>query len=153
MLKEKIEQKINTFIEGQDLFLVDVKITPQQKIMVFLDGKSQNITIDQCAKISRMLEAYLEEEQLVGEKYTLEVSSPGMDQPFKVMEQYFKAVNRSVEVLKRDGVKYEGVLKNVDETNIQLEITKIEKGKILDTQQVEIPISEIKTTKKLITFK
>jgi ribosome maturation factor RimP len=153
MLKEKIEQKINTFIEGQDLFLVDVKITPQQKIMVFLDGKSQNITIDQCAKISRMLEAYLEEEQLVGEKYTLEVSSPGMDQPFKVMEQYFKAVNRSVEVLKRDGVKYEGVLKNVDETNIQLEITKIEKGKILDTQQVEIPMSEIKTTKKLITFK
>jgi ribosome maturation factor RimP len=153
MLKEKIEQKINTFIEGQDLFLVDVKITPQQKIMVFLDGKSQNITIDQCAKISRMLEAYLEEEQLVGEKYTLEVSSPGMDQPFKVMEQYFKAVNRSVEVLKKDGVKYEGVLKNVDETNIQLEITKIEKGKILDTQQVEIPMSEIKTTKKLITFK
>ena len=38
MLKEKIESKLNAFIEGKDLFLVDIKITPQQKIMVFMDG-------------------------------------------------------------------------------------------------------------------
>jgi ribosome maturation factor RimP len=153
MLKEKIEQKVNAFIEGQDLFLVDVKITPQQKIMVFLDGVSQNISIDQCVKISRMLESYLEEEGLVGEKYTLEVSSPGMDQPFKIMQQYFKSINRSVEVLKKDGVKLEGVLKKVDDNEIQLEIIKLEKGKVMDTQYVNIPFSEIKATTKLITFK
>ncbi len=153
MLKEKIEQKVNAFIEGQDLFQVDVKITPQQKIMIFVDGVSQNITIDQCVKISRMLEAYLEEEGLVGEKYTLEVSSPGMDQPFKIMQQYFKSINRSVEVLKKDGIKLEGTIKKVDDNEIQLEIIKLEKGKVVDTQYVDIPFHEIKTTKKLITFK
>lgn len=152
MLKDKIEKKVNELIEGTDLFLVDIKITPQQKIMVFVDGQ-QNITIDKCVKISRSLETYLEEERLVGEKYTLEVSSPGMDQAFKVDQQYLKSIDKSVEVLKKDGVKHEGVLKKFNSDQIQLEITTTKKGKVIDTKFVEIPFSEIKTTKKLITFK
>ncbi len=152
MLKDKIEKKVNELIEDTDLFLVDIKITPQQKIMVFMDGQ-KNITIDQCVKISRALENYLEEEQLVNEKYILEVSSPGMDQPFKVEQQYFKSIDKSVEVLKKDGVKHEGILKQYTTDNIQIEVTKTKKGKIIEQQLIDIPFSEIKTTKKLITFK
>ncbi|HMW93574.1 MAG TPA: hypothetical protein PKY92_05610, partial [Chitinophagales bacterium] len=87
-LKEQIEQYLNNNIDNTTMFVVDVKVLPTNKIEVFLDRSDTNITIDECAKISRKLEEYLESNQLVGEKYTLEVSSPGMDQPFKVPQQF-----------------------------------------------------------------
>ncbi|MEZ5006951.1 MAG: ribosome maturation factor [Chitinophagales bacterium] len=152
MLKDKIENKLNEYVKGTDLFFVDVKITPQQKIMLFVDGK-QNITIDKCVEISRMLEAYLEEENLVGEKYTLEVSSPGMGEPLKVLQQYHKSIERLVEVLKKDGNKYKGILKKVDNDGIQLESQTIKNKKVVATNLLDIPFDDIKTTKKLITFK
>lgn len=152
MLKSKIENRLNDYVEGTDLFFVDVKITPQQKITLFVDGK-QNITIDKCAEISRMLEAYLEEEKLVGEKYTLEVSSPGMLEPFKVIQQYQKSIDRLVEVLKKDGNKYQGILKKVVEDGIQLEAQTLKKKKVVATNLIDIPFEDIKATKKLITFK
>ncbi|MEZ5022188.1 MAG: ribosome maturation factor [Chitinophagales bacterium] len=152
MLKDKIENKLNEYVKGTDLFFVDVKITPQQKIMLFVDGK-QNITIDKCVEISRMLEAYLEEENLVGEKYTLEVSSPGMGEPLKVLQQYHKSIESLVEVLKKDGNKYKGILKKVDNDGIQLESQTIKNKKVVATNLLDIPFDDIKTTKKLITFK
>ncbi|MEZ5001648.1 MAG: ribosome maturation factor [Chitinophagales bacterium] len=152
MLKSKIENRLNDYVEGTDLFFVDVKITPQQKITLFVDGK-QNITIDKCAEISRMLEAYLEEEKLVGEKYTLEVSSPGMLEPFKVIQQYQKSIDRLVEVLKKDGNKYQGILKKVEEDGIQLEAQTLKNKKVVATNLIDIPFEYIKATKKLITFK
>ena len=152
MLKAKIENRLNEFIAGSDLFFVDVKVTPQQKIMLFVDGH-KNISIDKCVEISRMMEAYLEDERLVGDKYIFEVSSPGMDQPFKVKEQYLKSIGRTIEVLKKDGVKYEGVLNEIMEDAIILEVPKMKKGKVMSTEIYTIPLSAIKTTKKLITFK
>ncbi len=152
MLKDKIENKLNEYIKGSDLFFVDVKITPQQKITLFVDGK-QNIAIDKCVEISRMMEAYLEEENLVGDKYILEVSSPGMDQPFKVKQQYFKSVGRLIEVLKKDGIKYKGELNKAEDEGITVKVETKKKGKVIDTNLVDIPFDEIKTTKKLIKFK
>lgn len=151
MLVEKIENKLNEYIKGTDLFIVDIKATPQQKIMLFVDGE-KNITIDQCVEISRMMEAYLEEENLVNEKYTLEVSSPGMDQPLKVLKQYYKAKGRLVEVLKKDGIKYEGLLKAVDEESIEVEVERRKKGKVIATEVHKVAYDEIKSTKKLIKF-
>ncbi len=152
MLKEKIENKLNEYIEGTDLFVVDIKITPQQKVMVFLDG-IKNISIDKCVAISRMLESYLEEEQLVKENYLLEVSSPGMGQPFKVHQQYLKSINKSLEVLRKDGEKYKGVLKEVDDAGVSLEIEKKKKGKVISRNLIDIAFEDIKATKQLITFK
>ena len=152
MLKGKIENKINEYIDGSDLFVVDVKATPQQKIMVFIDGMN-NISIEKCVEVSRMLESYLEEEQLVNDNYTLEVSSPGMGQPFRVRQQYLKSINRSLEVLRKDGEKHEGLLKDVKDEIICLEVEKKKKGKVINKELIEIPFDSIKATKQLITFK
>jgi ribosome maturation factor RimP len=152
MLKERIAEKLNDHLNGTGLFLVDIKATPQGRIMVFIDGE-QNVTIDQCVEISRMLEEFLESENLVRENYVLEVSSPGMGQPFRVRQQYLKSVGRSLEVLKKDGIKLEGILKEVDENNIRLQVEKKKKGKVISSQLMDVAFEEIKTTKQLITFK
>lgn len=152
MLKDRIAEQLNEWFAGTDLFLVDIKVTPQDKVMVFVDGRN-NITIDQCVEISRKLEAFLETENLVREDYTLEVSSPGMDQPFKVPAQYEKSVGRPVEVLKKDGIKFEGVLVRATGESVVLRVEKKNKGKTIASEEVEVPMDDIKTTKQLITFK
>ena len=152
MLKERIAKYLNTYFEGKYLFLVDVKATPQDKIMVFVDGP-KNVTIDVCIAVSRMLEEYLEAEKLVREKYTLEVSSPGMGQPFRVRQQYEKSIGRGLQVLMLDGLKYEGTLQEVKDEEIKLRVERKLKKKVVEVDEVVIPFSEIKATKQLITFK
>jgi len=152
MLKERIADKLGTYFENSEYFLVDIKSTPQEKIMIFIDG-IVNVTIEKCVEVSRMLEEFLEEEKLVGDKYTLEVSSPGMDQPFKVFRQYEKSIGKGLEVLKKDGIKLEGILREVNEDRIGLLVEKKEKGKVIESNVVVVPFEEIKATKQLITFK
>ncbi|MCP4121316.1 MAG: ribosome assembly cofactor RimP [Bacteroidetes bacterium] len=152
MLKERIADKLGAYFENSEYFLVDIKSTPQEKIMIFIDG-IVNVTIEKCVEVSRMLEEFLEEEKLVGDKYTLEVSSPGMDQPFKVFRQYEKSIGKGLEVLKKDGIKLEGILREVNEDRISLLVEKKKKGKVIESNVAVVPFEEIKATKQLITFK
>jgi ribosome maturation factor RimP len=111
--------------------------------------KPEGITIEECVRISRAIESGLNRET---EDFELEVSSPGLTEPFKVMEQYRKNVGRQVDVVKCDGLKISGLLQHVDEEGIVLET----KAKIREAgqkrakevlQTVAIKFSEIKTTK------
>ncbi|HMU98908.1 MAG TPA: hypothetical protein PLJ37_07290 [Chitinophagales bacterium] len=151
-LKEQIEQYLNNNIDNTTMFVVDVKVLPTNKIEVFLDRSDTNITIDECAKISRKLEEYLESNQLVGEKYTLEVSSPGMDQPFKVPQQFLKNIDKNVEILMNDGTKDIGKLIAYNTDSVEIQTEKKVKKEII-TENKTILLSEIKSIKKHFIFK
>ena len=150
--------RITKLLEHQfidtDYFFADIKTSSNNnKIQVFIDSDSF-VTIEECAKISRYLEAYIEDEKLAPEKYILEVSSAGMDNPFKVARQYQKHLNRSVIVAMKDGKKYEGLLHKFDGEILILEQHKKPKNKKakMIVQQITLPLEKIKTTKRKITF-
>ena len=151
-LKEKIEQHLREYFANTPLFIVEVKVLPTQKIEIFVDRMDTNISIDECVKISRNVEEYLETNGLVDEKYTLEVSSPGLDQPFKVPQQFEKSINKKVEVLKLDGIKLIGTLLAYDGEKITVNSEKKVKKEIIE-EQTEINLQEIKTIKKHFIFK
>ncbi len=152
-IKSRIKNVVETHFEGTDCFLVDIKVSPKQKIQVFVDEMSKNVDLQVCVSLSRQLETILEEEGLVNEKYVLEVSSPGMSNPFKVFKQYQKNLGRNVEVLFKDGTKIEGILKKVEEQTFEIEehIPK-KKGKIPQQILHQVQFEEIKSVKKKITF-
>jgi ribosome maturation factor RimP len=150
-LKEVIEQELSSFLEPMGLFLVEVNVLLNNKIEIFADGKV-NITIDQCAVISRHLENYLETNGFIGEKYTLEVSSPGMDQPLKVKEQFEKQRGKNVDVVLKKGGKITGQLTAYDAE--QIEVVELVKQK--DKSETEVlhtlRFEEIKSVKKHFNF-
>ncbi|HUH74396.1 MAG TPA: hypothetical protein VLZ75_08295 [Chitinophagales bacterium] len=153
-LKLKITEAIEERIQDTDLFLVDIQISVTSRIGVFLDGKTEHITIKQCTDISRFLENYLESNALVGEKYLLEVSSPGLDEPFKVTEQYVKWLNKPVEVLLLSGIKEIGELKAFDENSVTIEVAEQKKKKeIIPAEQKTFANADIKYTRKHFVFK
>ncbi|MBN8879652.1 MAG: ribosome assembly cofactor RimP [Sphingobacteriales bacterium] len=147
-----LEQKVNALIAAdKDVFLVEIRIKPTNNVKVFLDS-DLGISIDRLIQYNRALYKQLEEENIFpGGDFSLEVSSPGLDEPLKMHRQYLKNTGRFVEVLQLDGVKKEGKLISTTETEIVIEEEK-GKGKKKELVQHSIPFSEIKTTKVQIKF-
>ncbi|MEN0050494.1 MAG: ribosome assembly cofactor RimP [Bacteroidota bacterium] len=157
-----IEDKIARLVEEkftaegwEDCFLVEIKVHGSHKLDVFIDS-DEGITFKTCQQVSRHLEAVLDEELWLGEKYTLEVSSPGVSRPLKLKRQYPKNIGRKLEVKQKEGGKEEGKLVAVQEDRIVLEKrVKIKEGKKKRNELVaiEIPFDEIVQTKVKISFK
>ena len=147
-----LTDKVNRLIEAEnDLFLVEIRIKPTNNIKVYIDG-DQGVSVDKLVAYNRKFYRQLEEEALFPDgDFSLELSSPGLDEPLKLHRQYIKNVGRPVEVVREDGIKEEGVLKAVRETELDLAITK-GKGKKAVVSELTIPLSTIKTTKVQIKF-
>jgi ribosome maturation factor RimP len=134
-----------------DIFLVSIKIKPTNNFKIYLDADS-GLGIEKCIKINRALYKIMEEMGLYPDgDFSLEVSSPGIDEPLKLLRQYKKNMGRSVEVTTNDEEKREGVLKEVTDDAITIEQTE-GKGKKAVTINTAISFTDIKQTKVLIKF-
>ncbi|MBL7746128.1 MAG: ribosome maturation factor [Chitinophagaceae bacterium] len=149
---QMLEKKVEALISAEpELFLVEVKIKPTNNIKVFIDG-NQGVSIEKLVQYNRRLYKQLEEENIYPNgDFSLEVSSPGLDEPLKLHRQYLKNIGRYVEVTDLEGGKKEGKLLSVDEKAIVVEEQK-GKGKKLEIVQHTIFFDNIKTTKIQIKF-
>jgi ribosome maturation factor RimP len=147
-----IESMVQDLLSAEPAyFLVEIKIKPTNNIKVFLDGDS-GISIEKCVQYNRALYKKLEETQLFpSDDFSLEVSSPGLDQPLKSFRQYKKNTGRLVDVLLLDGTKKEGKMTEVTEDGIIVEETK-GKNKKKEIINHAILFSNIKTTTIQIVF-
>jgi ribosome maturation factor RimP len=147
--KEHIKGLVEEFIKGTGLFLVAVKVSSANRITVLAD-KNDGITIDECVAIHRHIENNLDRDK---EDFELQVSSPGLDQPFGVIEQYYKNEGRKVEVIENDGSKFTGILKNVTPGGFELEIELKIKGKTKEKKDISFNFDQVKTTRVILTIK
>ncbi len=143
-------------MQGEEgLFLVDVRLKPVNQVKVFIDG-DQGVNIDALTRVNRRLYKDLEENHLFpGDNFSLEVSSPGLDEPLKLHRQYLKNRGRSVQVILADGRIMEGKLAGVTENAIELErrVKKSGQGKKAEETVTEIiSFPDIKETTVLATF-
>jgi len=134
-----------------DIFLVSIKIKPTNNFKIYLDADS-GLGIEKCIKINRALYKIMEEMGMYPEgDFSLEVSSPGLDEPLKLLRQYKKNTGREVEVITNDDVKKEGRLTEVTEEKITIEYTE-GKGKKAVVKKDDIFFNDIKQTKVQIKF-
>jgi ribosome maturation factor RimP len=149
---ETLEELVKNAIAGEpDLFLVDLRIKPTNNIKVYIDG-DQGVSIERLVRYNRQLYRQLEEAGMFpGGDFSLELSSPGLDEPLRMHRQYKKNIGRNVEVTLEEGSKKEGRLLEVNEEGVVVEETK-GKGKKQELIKHEIPFSTIKTTKIQIKF-
>jgi ribosome maturation factor RimP len=141
--------------EFQDCFLIEVNHHPGNKLDVFIDSDT-GVTFEKCQKISRYLESILDEKGWLGDNYVLEVSSPGSSRPLIMPRQYRKNTGRTLEITLLDGNRREGALSEVQEDQVILTETVVEKeGKKKIKKQVltPIPFDQIKKAIVKISFK
>lgn len=141
-------------MEGTDLFVVEVRVTPANEIVVTVDSDTQ-VGIDRCAELSRSIEEALDRDQ---EDFELTVMSAGIGQPLKYLRQYRKLIGSPVEVVLKDGGKIIGKL--VDATDNQIAVEYEErvtvegkKRKQLVATRRELSLDEVKSTCEYLDFK
>ena len=134
-----------------DIFLVEIKIKPINNIKIYLDADS-GLGIEKCIRINRALYKIMEEMGMYPNgDYSLEVSSPGVEEPLKLLRQYHKNTGRTVEVIKKDNTRQEGKLTEVNEASVTIEYVE-GKGKKAETKTVSIPFDDIKQARVLVKF-
>jgi ribosome maturation factor RimP len=151
-LKAKVEELIGQIMEGETAyFVVSVKVKPTNNIKIFLDG-DEGIAIDKCIFFNRKIYKTIEELGWFPDgDFSLEISSPGVDEPLLFLRQYKKNIGRKVEVTLNDETKMLGVLTAVAEKDIIIEWVE-GKGKKAVTHQSMVPFDNIKQTIVQIQF-
>ncbi|MBS1669036.1 MAG: ribosome maturation factor [Bacteroidetes bacterium] len=147
-----IETMVQDILSSEpEYFLVEIKIKPTNNVKIFLDG-DHGISIEKCVYCNRALYKKMEEEHFFpSDDFSLEVSSPGLDQPLKSLRQYKKNIGRLIEVLLVDGKKILGKLIDASEDGIVLEETK-GKNKKKELINHAILFNNIKSTTIQIVF-
>ena len=145
-------QKLLAPLLVDDIFLVELKVKPTNNYKIYLDADS-GLGIEKCIKINRALYKQMDEMGMYPDgDFSLEVSSAGIDEPFKQVRQYKKNVGRTVSVvMQQDDLAYEGELTAATDEAITLQYTE-GKGKHAVTKTVTLLIEAIKQTKVLIKF-
>lgn len=145
---EKLKELLIPIAESSGAFVVDVAVRNERGgklIQAFVDT-DKGITIGQCAEISRELARQLDLSTLIQTSYRLEVSSPGIDKPIRLLRQYNKNVGRRFRVKYQGGdpqKPFLGMLKNVNNEQLEFqtdagEIVTIDFSKIIESK-VELP--------------
>lgn len=152
---EEVEVKrlVEEAIEGSSLFLVDIEVRTDDRVFVEVD-RMDGISVDDCVEVNQKIRQLLEDR---GENFEVNVASPGLDEPFKVSQQYQKNLGNEVSVLTRNGQRINGVLQSVDGEGILLLTQKKERVKGKKKEWVErehrFAFDDLKETKAIIGIK
>ena len=141
--KFKVLDIVKDVLEGSDKYLINMKITPDNRIFVDIDGDN-GINIDDCIEVSRAIESQLDRDE---EDFELNVSSAGADSPLKMPRQYRRHVGRELNVTPFDGEQVEGTLMEADDQHF---VIKIKGRKKESAREVSFAYEDVKTAKVVV---
>lgn len=154
MFRNKVESLLNDFLaQREDLFLIDVKISAGNDIIIILDGDN-GVSIQDCLDCSRAVENNLDREE---QDFSLQVMSAGLSEPLTLPRQYQKNIGREVELLLENSEKIKGEIVKVEQEEVTLLLRyrkpkDIGKGKVDVEEERVFPLSEIKKSVIVIKF-
>ncbi|MGB1019274.1 MAG: ribosome maturation factor RimP [Chitinophagales bacterium] len=152
-LKEKIEKWLAPKLEMEELFLVAVEVGSNFRIQVFIDADDDSLNIRKCVRVSRDLEEHLDVDDEVAEKYTLDVSSPGLNNALRIPRQYKKLIGKTLKIKTYEEEDLVVKLLTVEEDFIEVKNTTIKdkslKGRrpklvIIDETPYKVEYKDIK---------
>lgn len=115
-------------------------------LRIYIDSP-KGILVDDCSRVSRQISAMLDVEDPIKDRYTLEVSSPGLDRPLFDIGHFEKCVGETVKVRLNvpigDRRNFVGKLLKVEGDNIHI---------LLDEEEIVVPFSDIEKAKRIANY-
>jgi len=140
--KELIASLVEETIQNTDLFLVDVKMKPNNVIEVYVDADSA-VNIDQCVTISRFVESKMDRDV---EDFELSVLSWGLSGALKMDRQLQKYVGKDVEVKSKELGKFQGKLASFNAEKVEIIPTPKKTSKKKSAEEPQNLMLDRKTT-------
>jgi ribosome maturation factor RimP len=147
----KIKPKLEACLERGGYVLVDLRFYKNQIgaliLEVLADRAQGGITLDECAALNRELSAFLEQDSApLDFRYTMDVSSPGLDRPLRTAADFRRAVGRELriffEVALEGKSEMEGILESVADQEIRIKTSQ---------KSIEIPLDKVNRAKQVIS--
>ena len=150
----EIKDALQSELVARGCFLVDVSVSKDNDIVVTIESEEGKIELDDCVALSRYFETQFDREK---EDYSLTMTSAGLDQPFKVLKQFVKAVGTKVEVQLKGGKKMVALLEAADEDSVTLKYSVKEavdgkKKKELVEHVDRFTMDQVNTVRPFIEF-
>jgi ribosome maturation factor RimP len=151
--KETVANLVALHTEGSGLFVVDIHVSPSNNIRILVDSP-KGVSLGECISLSKAIEGSLDRDQY---DFDLEVSSPGLSEPLKVVSQYSKNIGRDVEVIAQDGQKHTGRLIRITGNGFviaeHIKIKGEKKRPEIKTMEREFDYNLIRSTKVVVSYK
>ncbi len=152
---EALSGVIAGYLTEKGLFLVDIEISKDNDITIAVESSEGDVKIENCVDIDHIVSGVFDRDV---EDYSLTVTSAGLDQPFKVLQQYRKFIGNEVEVVVKGGGKMKGILSSANEEGFEVTVSKMVKveGSKKKVQQDTVTMFSydgIKSCKPVIKFK
>ncbi len=160
-IQRDVEMKISEIVDAltpavvaRGCFIVEINISKDNDIEFVIEKEEGSVDLDDCVEISNV---FGEKFSRDAEDYSLTVTSAGLDQPFKVLKQYIKAVGSDVEVSLKGGKKLVARLVSADENGISISYSAREavpgkKKKEMVEHNESLPYAEITSVRPHIVF-
>lgn len=152
---EKLTFKLNNwsseFLTGSEEFIIEIESKPPfSKYKIVIDG-IKPVSISRCSELSKFLSKKIDEDTEIDSNkgFTLEISSPGADKPLILLNQYYKHIGRKLEIVTKEKIKLNGVLKSIENNAIFIEKNISKK----ETAIEKIDFNNIEKALVIITFK
>ncbi len=116
----EIIDAVSSEIVARGCYIVDVKISKDNDVEITMESEEGIVDLEDCVAVSRFFETCFDREK---EDYSLTVTSAGLDQPFKILKQYIKAIGTKVEVSLKGGRKMVATLTAADQDSITVQYT------------------------------
>ena len=160
MLDSQLDEIIRRTFDTEvfaDCQLLEIKVLKNNAIEIIADA-DEGMSLEKCRSLSRTIENAIDEVQILGDDYTLEVSSPGVDRPLKFPRQYTKHIGRTLEIALTDTdttpLEAKLIASDTEKITVSYNIDRKEgKKKIKEPFVKEIPFSEIKKALVVLSFK
>ncbi len=137
MIDKKIVEKLTNeaiqSLQREDIFLVQVKVSKNNVIEVSIDGDN-GVKVEDCIELSRFIDKHLDRDK---EDFELTVMSFGLEEYFTMKRQFDKNVGQTIELVDKEGEKFNGTLAKVDENGVILTTKKDKDGKLFFFKNIE----------------
>lgn len=152
--KEQLEKAAADYVEGKDLFVVEIKISAGNDIDITIESDNRDVTLDDCVEMNRHIESMLDRDV---EDFSLTVGSAGLTSPFKLPRQYKKFVGSEIEVTFPDGHRQKAVLASAESEQFDISYERLvqvegKKKKVREAVRQTLRYSDIKSAKAILKF-
>jgi len=116
----ELEESIKLAVEGCGVDLYDITQTKEHKVVilrVFISHKD-GVNLDKCAHVSRMISPLLDIEEPISGKYTLEVSSPGIERKLKTLHHFKCSIGSTVKIKNYQTESFKGTVLSVSDEGL-----------------------------------
>ncbi|MEW6215269.1 MAG: ribosome maturation factor RimP [Nitrospirota bacterium] len=148
-IKNRVLKLAKYVADDQGVEITDVELLGKGKLLLRVTiDKEGGVNLYDCERFSKSLESLLDVEDLIQGRYTLEISSPGLDRPLKKIKDFEKNIGKLIRIVTVEKIEnrnfFIGRILGISDGRVRVLVNGLE---------IDIPFEKISSARLEVEFK